>query len=270
MKEFPFSHEAKPQHLYSGYSMSESKHIYIVYKTTNLVNNFIYIGVHRQDFHFPVIFDDYLGSGKHLIRAIKKYGKENFIRETLHVFYTPEEAYSKEKELVNEAFILRKDVYNLKLGGNGGSTIFMKNETKTKISNSLKGRSGGMLGKNNSPETKKRMSSSHSGEKNAMYGKPKTKEVKQKISQSLQGRKQPEEIVRKRAESLKGKVSPLRGRNIPDETKEKMRTSHLGKTQPIIKCPHCNKNGGASNMKRWHFDNCKFKISASFSSVHIV
>lgn len=26
-----------------------------------------------------------------------------------------------------------------------------------------------------------------------------------------------------------------------------------------IKCPHCQKEGNISNMKRWHFDNCKIK-----------
>lgn len=25
-------------------------------------------------------------------------------------------------------------------------------------------------------------------------------------------------------------------------------------------CPHCNKNGNVSNMKRWHFDNCKCRL----------
>ena len=27
----------------------------------------------------------------------------------------------------------------------------------------------------------------------------------------------------------------------------------------IIKCPHCEKEGQLANMKRWHYDNCKFK-----------
>ena len=26
--------------------------------------------------------------------------------------------------------------------------------------------------------------------------------------------------------------------------------------QQIIMCPHCNKKGGLSNMKRYHFKNC--------------
>ena len=29
-----------------------------------------------------------------------------------------------------------------------------------------------------------------------------------------------------------------------------------------ITCPHCGKTGGAVNMRRWHFDNCKFTCSS--------
>lgn len=34
-------------------------------------------------------------------------------------------------------------------------------------------------------------------------------------------------------------------------------TNHPNKVQ--MTCPHCNKTGGATNMKRYHFDNCKKK-----------
>ncbi len=27
--------------------------------------------------------------------------------------------------------------------------------------------------------------------------------------------------------------------------------------KPIVTCPHCGKSGDNSNMKRWHFNNCK-------------
>lgn len=32
---------------------------------------------------------------------------------------------------------------------------------------------------------------------------------------------------------------------------------NYGISQEKITCPHCNKTGGNSIMKRWHFDNCK-------------
>lgn len=30
--------------------------------------------------------------------------------------------------------------------------------------------------------------------------------------------------------------------------------------QQILTCPHCQKNGPGLPMKRWHFDNCKYKV----------
>ncbi|WFD55724.1 hypothetical protein phi5_244 [Enterobacter phage phi5] len=33
------------------------------------------------------------------------------------------------------------------------------------------------------------------------------------------------------------------------------------KKREQLTCPHCAKVGDATNMKRWHFDNCKFKTS---------
>lgn len=101
---------------------------YIVYKTTNLVNNKIYIGVHgTKD---PEVFDGYIGCAikgpgsihiKHpktaFHYAVAKYGFKNFKRETIKVFDTEEEAYTLEEFLVDEEFLARPDVYNMILGG---------------------------------------------------------------------------------------------------------------------------------------------------------
>lgn len=89
---------------------------HIIYKTTNLINDKIYIGYHLTD----DLNDSYLGSGRNLKKAIEKYGKDNFKRNILYVFPTKEEALLKEAEIVNEDFLKRDDVYNLKEGGEGG------------------------------------------------------------------------------------------------------------------------------------------------------
>jgi hypothetical protein len=62
----------------------------IIYKTTNLVNGKIYVGQ-----HYTSADDGYLGSGLKIIRAIKKYGKENFFRETIE-FCTSDNVNEKE------------------------------------------------------------------------------------------------------------------------------------------------------------------------------
>ena len=86
---------------------------HIVYKTTNIVNDKIYIGVHSTN----TLDDGYLGSGTELLRSIKKHGKEIFSREILFNFDTRQQAVDQEVELVTEAFVARADTYNLLPGG---------------------------------------------------------------------------------------------------------------------------------------------------------
>ena len=78
-----------------------------IYKITNKLDGKIYIGKHSsQD-----LYDNYMGSGKYIRRAIKKYGIENFEKEILFILDSEEEAYKIEKEIVNEEFI-KKDILN--------------------------------------------------------------------------------------------------------------------------------------------------------------
>lgn len=86
---------------------------YYLYQITNLVNNKIYVGVHKTD----NLNDGYMGSGKKLLNAIRKYGIENFKKDILEYFDNEELMYDKEISIVNKDFLLREDVYNMKLGG---------------------------------------------------------------------------------------------------------------------------------------------------------
>lgn len=102
---------------------------YIVYCTTNIINNKIYVGVHGTE--NPDIFDGYIGNSINIFKsnpelkypkipfhkAVKKYGYNAFKRQILATFETEEEALDLEGIIVNENFIKRNDTYNIILGG---------------------------------------------------------------------------------------------------------------------------------------------------------
>jgi hypothetical protein len=97
---------------------------FYIYKITNLVNNRVYIGVHKTK-----NFDDgYMGSGKIIRQAIEKYGLSNFKKEILETFNDYETALKRESEIVNEQFVSDSNTYNLKLGGSGGFDYITKNK----------------------------------------------------------------------------------------------------------------------------------------------
>jgi hypothetical protein len=112
--------------------------MFIVYKTTNLINNHYYLGVHKQD---DISFDGYYGSGVGLKRAIQKYGKHNFNRETLFSFVDLELAYKKEKEILSSIYNL-PECYNMRPGGRGirGKICFHTPEWRKKVSAANKGK----------------------------------------------------------------------------------------------------------------------------------
>ncbi len=176
---------------------------YTIYKVTNILDDKIYIGKHQT----KDLDDGYMGSGKHLKRAISKYGIENFKKEILFVFDDENKMNDKEAELVNNEFVLREDTYNICVGGQGGFSYLndvywtdVKLEKRRKdVAEKLKGNAncaiGGkktgcknmtdahkkgkirydtFSGKNHSEETRKKMSLAKkgkgTGDKNSQFG----------------------------------------------------------------------------------------------------
>lgn len=86
---------------------------FIIYKIVNNFNSHEYIGVHGT----YNINDNYMGSGTALREAILEYGIGNFTKTILHIFDNKQEALNKERELVNNEYILREDTYNKVVGG---------------------------------------------------------------------------------------------------------------------------------------------------------
>jgi hypothetical protein len=103
---------------------------YVVYEVKNKVNGKKYIGKHKTD----DIYDDYLGSGKYLKRAINKYGKDCFEKVILYVFDNKKEMDDKEAELVTDKEVKDEMFYNLKRGGEGGwDHIYNNPDIMTKV-----------------------------------------------------------------------------------------------------------------------------------------
>jgi len=92
--------------------------MYKVYQTTNLVNQKTYIGVHKCSGRCQKNGEcQYYGSGTSILRALKKYGRDNFKREILKVFDDKTTALKYEAKVVNEQFVNRPDTYNMTVGG---------------------------------------------------------------------------------------------------------------------------------------------------------
>lgn len=214
----------------------------IVYKTTNLVNGKEYIGVHKHDNG-----TDYLGSGKLLYKAIRKYGAHNFKRETLFTFETVKEALQKERELVTKEYAELESNYNLRPGGLGGGVFgrSLSDEHKEKLRVA-------QAGVKETERSRIKNSIAKSGQNHPNWGKHLDEHVRHKISLSHKGKILSDDHRRKI-----GNVQ--RGKSASDESKRKTSASLTGRKQAVLICPHCNQSGG-NMMRRWHFEHCKKRI----------
>lgn len=198
----------------------------IIYKTTNLINGKIYIGQDSKN------NPKYLGSGDLLKKSIKKYGKENFIKEILCTCINQKDLDDKEKFFIKELDSFNMEIgYNIALGGRNGGSFGRKlsEEHKKKISESRIGivfseehknkLSKAHIGKVIGRETKEKMSNSQK----LITHKPMSKETKEKISKIKTGKKLSNETKEKIRESHYGEKNHFFGKKHSDETLSKTR-----------------------------------------------
>lgn len=185
--------------------------MYIIYKTTNLINGKIYIGQHKTD----NMSDGYLGSGKLIIQAIKKYGSQNFKRIILQTAETRQQANNVQKHYI-KLFNAQQSGYNIHQGGLGFSSELNPQKLDPKF-----GERNPFFGKHHSKQTKdkikktKRNNGGSFGERNSMFGRKHTKQVKQRISTLNSGR-------------LVGDKNPSKR----PEVREKLKQAKLGLNNP--------------------------------------
>jgi hypothetical protein len=181
----------------------------------------------------------YIGKGSNGRAYDKRHGNTPIPKDKSNIVFletnlSENKAFEIEKFLI--AYYGRKDLgtgilLNRTDGGEGPSNRIFSNETRKKLSDA-------QIGKSHSLETRQKMS-------NAAKGRIFSNETRQKLSNSHKGKN-----------GKAGKDNPMFNKNHSNEAKIKM--SNAAKNRPIIKCPHCEKEGTTSNMKRWHFYNCKF------------
>ncbi|UJJ22023.1 Seg-like homing endonuclease [Erwinia phage Virsaitis27] len=157
--------------------------IHCVYKITCTSEEDVrfYIGKHSTS----NVEDDYVGSGVKLKDYIKSKNPK-IIKEILATFDIEQDAYDYEAELVNEDWLKRPDVLNLKLGGN--TAFGYSKESRDKMSKSRKGR---FTGKDNprygvslSPETRAKLSKAITGKPGPNIGKVWSDTSRNKMSES--------------------------------------------------------------------------------------
>jgi len=217
----------------------EKKYNYF-YKITNLVNGKYYYGIHST--YKNIKEDYYFGSGSALQKAIKKYGKENFIKEIIADYQTRKEASDHEARIVTFELVKLRECYNCKTGGDNEFT--MSEESRQMLKKSHTGKvlsiehkrriSESNKGKPKSDEARKKISSAKSGTSNPMYGKTGTScpnfgkihsdEARQLMSISKSGKNNP----------MYGKAGHNLGRKFSEEIKERMRDKPSCKSCKIL------------------------------------
>lgn len=169
-----------------------------IYKITNIKTGKVYIGKTTRSLNDRLqghINSADRGDNFKLSRAIRKYGKENFIIEPIDFAETRDELNEKEVYYISEYKSL-EDGYNMTIGGEGGNTYIDKSDEEMKT---ISEKISTALRKNNGNHGQ------FVGPKNGMYGKHQMPEAKEKISKASKGRKFSKEHNRKISEYYKGR-----------------------------------------------------------------
>lgn len=180
-----------------------------VYITTCLVNGKKYLGqrVYRGN------WQSYIGSGIAFKKAVKKYGRENFIREIIKDCYTADELNEAEKELsIAYDVVENENFYNLVYGGGTSAGWKPSEETRRKISKSNKGNNSAWYGRKHTKEEKEKIGKAHKG-------KIVSDETRQKIAEKHRGMKATERARQNMSKAQKGKNNGMWGRQQTEKAK---------------------------------------------------
>lgn len=170
----------------------KQKKYHFIYKTTNLINNKFYVGMHSTD----DLEDGYVGSGKIINYSVSKYGIDNHDVEILEFLSSREELKKREAEVVNEELLANPLNMNLKFGGDGGWDHV--GGDKRSFEHQSKASKNGWSKKKNDAEFMERFSSLHSMKMKECHENGKI------APPSWVGKKHTSEAIQKMKDSHKG------------------------------------------------------------------
>ena len=265
------------------YNLRKSDDIYYMnhytYKITNIKTNKSYIGVRScEDTPSEDIGIKYFSSSSDKVFiSEQRINPENFIYEVINTFDNRVDALTDEIRLHEMHDVCKNpQFYNLSKQTSNGMDFTGGNhseESKLKIGEASKERGISEKAKANllwhtknrirTPEEIKKMSEAKLGNTNAS-GK-RSEEYSKKLSERMQGtaffkgRTHSDEAKKKMSEAKLGNTNASGKRS--EEHRKRISEGRKGKgtgPAPIVKCPHCEKEGGLYAMKQWHFNNCRY------------
>ena len=184
-----------------------------VYAIINRINLKLYFGSHSWD--GEGLDPNYYGSGKLIKRAVKKYGKDNFIVYPIKFYNSVEECRKAEEELLTKYNIANNQYcYNIKNAAVGWTSEDVTGEKHPQYGK--RGKDSHSYGRHHTEDTKRKMSQ-------AKKGRTHTENTRNKMSQAHKGKKLSEDTKRKLSRANKGKT-------ISEETRKKLSQVNKGKT----------------------------------------
>lgn len=206
--------------------MSMVDKICSIYRCTNILNGKVYIGFTTD---LKKRISVHLSSSKKedtkFYRAIRKYGKDNFVWEVIYQSLDFDHCLNIMEGYFITLYDSYKRGYNSTTGGDGAKGMVLSEEARRRISEGNKVPKPGSGVYERTDEHRRILAESRK------LVPPMSEESRLAISKRLKGKpKTPQHL-----EAM--------SRRWQDNT--------------TVKCPYCSKEGDYKNMKRWHFDKCK-------------
>jgi len=194
------------------------------------------------------------------LRAIRQYGEDKFTWEIIDQSMFPDHLSELEKFYIAKLKCRAPNGYNLTDGGEGTLGHVKSEETRRKLSASMKGKNTWSRGCKLSEETKRKLSEVRIGEKNHFYGCKHSEETKLKLSKFRLGIRPSDAVRQKMRENsphLSGSQHPMWGKKHTAEARAKMSAAQKGRTHSEETKRRIGDASRGKKHSREHIEKCR-------------